>query len=101
MPNKGVNDEVHWVPKRVLDDIESSGLGKTRILLNTDQEPAIIAVQKAIQELKQDIVPINSQVGESACNGRVENTVRRVQDKIRVLRHRLEKGIKQRIPDNS
>ena len=93
VPNKGVNDEVHWVPKRILEDLENSGLGTTRLLRKTDQEPAIV--------LKPDIVPINSPVGESACNGRVENTVRRVQDRIRVLRHQFEKDMSQAIPDSS
>lgn len=46
VPNKGVNDGAHWVPKRVLQDLENSGLGKTRILLKTDQEPSIVCVCK-------------------------------------------------------
>ena len=29
VPNKGVNDGAHWVPKRVLQDVENSGLGQT------------------------------------------------------------------------
>ena len=86
VPNKGVNEEAYWVPKRVLQDLENNGMGKACILLKIDQEPAIVCVQKAIQDLKSDIVPINSPVGESASNGRVENTIRRVQEKIRVLR---------------
>ena len=71
VPNKGVNGEAHWVPKRILQDLENTGLGQARILLKTDQEPSIVCVQRAIQELKPDVVPINSPVGESACNGRV------------------------------
>ena len=77
VPNKGVNDEACWVPKRILQDFENNGLGKACILLKVGQEFAVVCVQKAIQDLKPEIVPINSPVGESASNGRVENTIRR------------------------
>ena len=100
-PNKGVNGEAHWVPKRILQDLENIGLGQARILLKSDQEPAIVCVQKAVQELKPDMVPINSPVGESACNGRVENAVRRIQEKMRTLRSRMETGMRHALPDNS
>ena len=40
VPNKGVNDDAHWAPKRVLQDIENSGLGKTRILFKSDSVSA-------------------------------------------------------------
>ena len=101
VPNKGVNDGAHWVPKRILQDLDNNGLGDTRILLKTDQEPSIVCAQRAIQDLKPDIIPINSPVGESASNGRIENAIRRVQEKMRTLRHQLEKGIGQTIPDQS
>ena len=90
VPNKGVNDGAYWVPKRVLQDLENNGLGKARFLVKTDQEPSIVCVQRALQDLKSDIIPINSPVGESACNGRVENAIRRVQEKMRTLRHQFE-----------
>ena len=35
-------------------------------------------------------IPIDSHVGESECNGRVENTIRRVQDKARTLKSHIE-----------
>ena len=60
-----------------------------------------MCVQRAIQDLNPEIIPINSPVGESACNGRVENAVRRIQEKMKTLRHQLEGGIKQKIPDQS
>ena len=101
VPNKGVNEGAHWVPKRIVQDLENNGLGETRILLKTDQEPAIVCVQRAIQDIKPEIIPINSPVGESACNGRIENAIRRVQEKMRTLRHQLETGIGQTIPDQS
>ena len=33
VPNKGTNDEAHWVHKRVLQELENSGFGKTMVLL--------------------------------------------------------------------
>ena len=76
-------------------------MGKACILLKTDQEFAIVCVQKAMQPLKSETVPINSPVGESACKGRVENTIRRKQEKFRVFRSQFEQGIGQRISDQS
>ena len=70
-------------------------------MLKTNQEPSIACAQEAIQELNAEIVPINNPVGESACNGRVENTVRRIQEKMGVLKHELEKGIGHTIPEQS
>ena len=55
--------------------------------------------KKAIQDLNPEIIPINSPVGESACTGRVENAVRRVQEKMRTLRHQLEHCIGEILPD--
>ena len=49
--------------------------------------------------MNPEMIPINSPVGESACNGRVENSVRRVQEKMRALRHQLEHCIGEALPD--
>ena len=49
VPNKGINDGAYWVPKRVLQDLENIGIGETRILLKTDQEPSIVCIQTVIQ----------------------------------------------------
>ena len=71
------------------------------MLLKTYQEPSIVCVQKAIHDLNPEVVPLNSPLEESACNGRVENAARRTQEKMRVLRHKLERGIGQTILDQS
>ena len=58
--------------------------------------------QTAMQDLHPDhIFPINSPVGESECNGRIENGIRRAQEKIRALRHQFESNIKCRVPDEA
>ena len=101
VPNKGVNDEAHWIPKRIVQYIENSGLGEARILLKSDQEPSIMCIRKIIHELKPTIVPVNIPVGEFACNGTMENTIRRVQEKIRTLRSHVEKCIGQTKQDQA
>ena len=65
-------------------------MNNSRIWIKTDEEPCIICAQKAIHEFKPDIIPINSPVGETACIGRVDDVVRRVQEKIRTLRSQVE-----------
>ena len=56
---------------------------ETRIVFKTDQEPAMTSVQTAVQELRpKDVIPINSPVGESECNGRVEDIIRRIQGRL-------------------
>ena len=101
VPNKGILEEAHWLPERIVQDLDNIGLGHERIQLKTDQEPAIVTVQRTIQELRPGIIPTNSPVGESECNGRIENTIRRVQEKIRARRHQVEQGMKEKIPDEA
>ena len=101
VPNKGVLEDAYWLLKRMVQDLDNMGLRHHKIRLKSDQEPAIISVQRAIQEMRPNVIPTNSLVGESECNGRVENTIRRIQEKVRVLRHQVEQGIKERIFDNA
>ena len=73
VPNKGIHNEASWLPKKLLQDLDNTGLQDVRIIVKTDQEPAIVDVQTAMQELRRNkIVPINSPVGESESNGRAE-----------------------------
>ena len=60
-----------------------------------------MAVQKAITELRPNVIFTNSPVGEPECNGRAENIIRRVQEKFRALRHHVEQGIGEKIPDDA
>ena len=98
VPNKGVWGKVEWVPRRIIQDLANNGMQIVRVQIKTDQEPAMINIQTAMQELQPDcILPINSPVGESESNGRVGNAIRRVQEKIRALRHHVETKVKCRI----
>ena len=65
VPNKGVMDEAYWLLERMIEDLDNSVMRLDSIQLKSDQEPAIISVQKRIQELRPNIIPINSPVGES------------------------------------
>ena len=101
VPNKGIMEGAAWLPRRMVQDIDNCGYADVQIQLKSDQEPAIVNVQTTIQEARPKIVPTNSPVGESESNGRVENAIRRIQEKIRVLRHQFECSIKEKIQDDA
>ena len=101
-PNKGPNDDANWLPTRFVQDWNNCGFKGVRIQLKIDQEPAIVSLQNAVQAIRpKEVIRVNSPVGESDCNGRVENAIRRAQEKSMVLRHQLEEGIKQKVTDSS
>ena len=101
-PNKGPHDQASWVLEKLIQDLDNCGFKEVRIQLKTDQGPAMISFQGAIQSLRpKEVIPVNSPVGESESNGRVENAIRRVQEKTTVLRHQLETNIKMKIFDST
>ena len=76
--SKGAHGAAHWLPKRMVQDWENSGFKDVRIQLKSDQEPSIVELQSALQSTWPGVlIPVNSPVGESESNGRVENTIRR------------------------
>ena len=105
---KGDND---YVVKRVVEIIKR--LGYSKIVLKSDQEPAIRNLEgkaqssiwadaEQLQEnIKQEcgcqVVVQHSPVGESAANGMAENTVQRVQGQIRALKLDLETNLKMKL----
>ena len=101
VPNKGVLEEAHWLPEEMVQDLDNMGTRHHKIQLKADQEPAVVSAQGAIMEMRPNVIPTNSPVGESKCNGRVENTIRRTQEKVRVLRHQIEHGITEHMLDNA
>ena len=69
-------------------------LGHKKVILCTDQEPAILDLINGIIEVRQEpTIPQNSQVGESQANGLVERAVRSVKDQVRTLRLALQKRL--------
>ncbi len=60
-------------------------------MAKSGQEHAMVALLHEVQRIRTGkTIPINSPVGESESNGRVENTNRRVQDKVRTLQSQVE-----------
>lgn len=77
--SKGVHDKANWLSRRIIQDLDNNGLKDAKIQLKSDQEPAIANLQTEIEELRSGmVIPTNSPVGESQCNGREENTTRRI-----------------------
>ena len=67
--------------------------------MKSDNEDAIIALQKAIAAMRSgETVLIHSPVRSSQSNGRMENAVRRWQGQLRTIKHFVESRIKRKIP---
>ena len=90
---KGIGDG--WIVEQVLQDIEDFGYSGKTIKVKTDQENAILDLQRDIVRRRACglTVPGNSPVGESQANGRVENANNRVEGIIRTLRSDLESAL--------
>ena len=101
VPYKGILEGASWLPKRIVQDLDNCGYGEVQLQFKSDQEPAIVMLQTAVQDLRPNSTPTNSPVGESESNGSVENAIRRVLEQVRVIRHQFECGIKAKIPDDA
>ena len=55
--------------------------------MKSDQDPPIIIVQQAIHKLRPNAIPIDNPIGESECNGKAEDTMKRTQETMIMLRH--------------
>lgn len=79
---KGVGDG--WIVKRILEDLQECGYGGQKMITKCDQEASIVDLQNEIGKRRDgETVPVNSSVGDSRGNGRVENAVQRVQNQFR------------------
>eukprot|EP00972_Heterocapsa_arctica_P026111 3846293-Heterocapsa_arctica.AAC.1 len=94
VPNKG--DEPSWAPQRCARWIDS--LGHQRVILKTDQEPAIRAWARAVARYRDAAtVPEMSPVGDSQSNGIAEQAVGEVKRIIATLKHALVTNLKTEI----
>ena len=61
------------------DDIEEFGCGGTLVRIKSDQEPAIVDIQRLVLARRGSAptLLVNSPIGDSQSNGRVENAMRR------------------------
>ena len=83
---------VDWLARQVVEDIETVGLSKERIITKTDQEASIVQLQQEVAKHRQDAGTAleNSRVGDSDSNGKIERTIREVKGMIRTFRCHLE-----------
>ena len=88
-----------WLPKRVHLDLVTVGMGHGRIIVKTDNEPAILDVRKAIAGNRGDAPTAfeDSRVGDSNSNGKVERVIREVKGLIRTFRADLQSKINDNI----
>ena len=123
VPSKGAANQ--WVVKKVVDDIDQLGYGWTRVLIRSDQEPALLDVKRQVREerwkefehvvaevvatrkattevVRADLGPVTileeSPVGESSSNGAAENAIRHVQGQFRTLKTWLDSHIGVKLP---
>ena len=86
VPKKGILGQAEWVPSRMVRDIDNLGYRDVAIQIKSDQEMAIVAVQEHIRLHRTGpTILTNNPVGESECNGRVRNAIRRFKEKTRTL----------------
>ena len=94
-----------YVVNRLVEDVH--WLGWTKMLLKTDNEPAIVQVLKDTLTTTRVEVPHMEQISEehgarydSASNGEAESAVKQIQRMTRTLKLCLESRLKRRIPTN-
>ena len=90
-----MNDE--WVATRIIKDIED--MGRRDIIIKTDGEPAIVALQsKIIDGRAGRTVPRNPPAHNPEANGPCEKAVQDVTGQTRTLKLTLEARLKYTIP---
>ena len=77
-----------WIAGKIKDDIEEFGYGG----IKSDQEPAIVHVQRAVIAKRGNApaILVNSPVGGSRSDGRVENAIKKVRNVVKTLFSSLE-----------
>jgi hypothetical protein len=76
-------------------------LGHKRIIIRTDQEPALINLAKAAKEARAEAIGLeHSPAGESQSNGLVERATQTVEEQVRTYKLGLEQRIQSSIPND-
>lgn len=74
-------------------------LGRTRVAIKADQEPALTNLVSCIKRAREhETLTDKSPVGESASNGGTEKGVQQVEEQVRVLRLGLQQRLGQKVP---
>ena len=81
-----------WIAGKIKDDIEEFGYGGAPVRVKSDQEPAIVDVQRAVVAKRGNAptIPANIPVGDSQSNGRVENAIQKVRNMVKTIISSLE-----------
>ena len=81
-----------WPAAKICDDLATVGIGKGRIVVKADQEPAIVDLQKEISRVRSDVgTALDSlRVGDFDSNGNLERAIRKLKGLISTLRSGLE-----------
>ena len=92
---KGPTDE--WVVEQLVKDID--GLGHADLILKTDGEPALVAVQEAIKRRRtaHGTIPQHPPAYDPQSNGAIEKTVDDFMGQMRALKIGLERRLKTKI----
>ena len=75
-----------WIAGKIKDNIEEFGYGGALVRIKSDQEPAIVDVQRAVTLT----ILVNSPVGDSQSNGRVDNAIKKVRNMVKTILSGLE-----------
>ena len=98
LSKKGPSDE--WLMRRIVKDLKE--MGRTDIILKTDGEPALVAVQEAIQARRPGRTMLqNPPAYNPESNGACEKAVQDVGAQTRALKIGLESRLREPISDNS
>ena len=73
------------IPGKIKDDIEEFGYGGALVRIKSDQEPAMVDVQRAViaKRCSAPTILVNSQVEDSQSNGRVEHAIKKVRNMVK------------------
>ena len=93
VPEKGIHS---YAVKRLSQEIRRMGYQK--IVLKSDQEPAIMALKGAVRNLQElEIIPEESPAYEHQSNGTVESAINRIGKQVRTMRSALEEKYARKI----
>ena len=81
-----------WIAGKIKDVIEDFGYGGALVRIKSDQEPAIVDIQRAVIAKRGNVftILVNSPVGDSQSNGRVENAIKKVRNMVKTILSSLE-----------
>ena len=90
LKNKSAAEDI-WIADQIVDDLNTSGMGKNKIIVKTDQVASVVELQTEIARRRVDVGTIseNSKVGDSNSNGIVERAIRDVGNMMRTLKSAL------------